>query len=100
MQAKFVGRWVPSGNNMTTGYPGSSFSFRVSGTSYVNVSISGATRIAYKVDDGAYVATNNVQITGLTLSTHKIKIVIATSQNTWLGSNYAQVTGIEVGSNG
>lgn len=100
MQAKFVGRWVPSGNSMTTGYSGSSFSFRVSGTNYVNVSISGATRIAYKVDDGVYVVTNNVQITGLTLSTHKIKIVIATSQNTWLGSNYAQVTGIEVGSNG
>lgn len=100
MQAKFVGRWVPSGNSMTTGYPGSSFSFRVSGTSYVNVSISGATRIAYKVDDEAYVVTNNVQITGLTLSTHKIKIVLTTSAQTWAGNNYAQVTGIEVASGG
>lgn len=100
MQAKFVGRWVPSGNSMTTGYPGSSFSFRVSGTSYVNVGITGATRIAYAVDDGAYVVTNNVQITGLTLSTHKIKIVLSTSSQTWAENNYAQVTGIEVASGG
>lgn len=100
MQAKFVGRWVPSGNSMTTGYPGSSFSFRVSGTNYVNVIISGATRIAYKVDDGAYVVTNNMQITGLTLSTHKIKIVLTTSAQTWAGNNYAQVAGIEVASGG
>ena len=100
MQAKFVGRWAPSGNSMTTGYPGSSFSFRVSGTNYVNVSISGATRIAYKVDDEPYVVTNNVQITGLTLFTHKIKIVLTTSIQTWAGNNYAQVTGIEVASGG
>lgn len=102
MQAKFVGRWVASGNNMTTGYPGSSFSFKVSGTHNVTIETSGASRVAYRIDDGAYVkaSSGTVTITGLTLSTHTIKVVLTTAANTWLGANYATVSSITVDSEG
>lgn len=104
MQAKFVGRWVPSGNSMTVGYPGSSFSFKVSGTHNVTVTIgtSGASRVAYKIDGGSYVkaSSGTFTITGLTLSTHTIKVVLNTSTYTWTGTNYATVSSITVDQGG
>lgn len=102
MQAKFVGRWVASGNNMTTGCPGSSFTFKVSGTHNVTIVTSGASRVAYKIDDGSYVKSTSatVSITGLTLSTHTIKVVLTTSTSTWTGTNYATVSSITVDQGG
>ncbi len=104
MQAKFVGRWVSSGNSMTTGYPGSSFSFKVSGTHSVTIETSGASRVAYKIDDGSYVvsASATVTITGLTFSTHTIKVVLTYTSlnNTWAGTNYATVSSITVDQGG
>lgn len=102
MHTKFVGRWVPSGNSMTTGYPGSSFTFKVSGTHNVTIVTTGARRVAYRIDDGSYVKSTSatVSITGLTLSTHTIKVVLTTSTSTWTGTNYATVSSITVDQGG
>ena len=101
-QAKYIGRWVLNGSSMTVGYPGSSFSFKVSGTQTVTITINGAARIAYRVDNGSYVTANSavVTITGLTLASHIIKVVLTTDVNTWTGTNYTSVNDITVDQGG
>lgn len=100
LPAKFIGRWVANGNAMQTGYPGSSFSFYVTGATAITIQISDATRIAYKLDDDDYqllvISSGSVKIRGLSRDTHRVKVVICTSHTTWAGSNYATVSGISV----
>lgn len=100
LPAKFVGRWVADGNVMQTGYPGSSFSFCVTGATAITMQISNATRIAYRLDDDDYQvlasSSGTVRIQGLSKDTHHVKVVICTSHTTWAGTNYASVSEISV----
>lgn len=100
LPAKFVGRWVADGNTMQTGYPGSSFSFCVTGATAITMQISNVTRIAYKLDDNDYQLLENssgtVKIQGLSRDTHHVKVVICTSLKTWTGTNCASVSDISV----
>lgn len=100
LPAKFIGRWVANGNAMQTGYPGSSFSFYVTGATAITIQISDATRIAYKLDDDDYqllvISSGSVKIRGLSRDTHRVKVVICTSHTTWAGTNYASVSEISV----
>lgn len=100
LPAKFVGRWVADGNTMQTGYPGSSFSFYVTGATAITMQISNATRIAYRLDDDDYQvlasSSGSVKIQGLSRDTHHVKVVICTSHTTWAGANYASISDISV----
>ena len=100
LPAKFVGRWVADGNVMQTGYPGSSFSFCVTGATAITMQISNATRIAYKLDDDDYQvlasSSGTVRIQGLSKDTHHVKVVICTFLKTWTGTNCASVSDISV----
>lgn len=101
LPAKFVGRWVADGNVMQTGYPGSSFSFCVTGATAITMQISNANRIAYRLDDDDYqvlptLSSGTVRIQGLSRDTHHIKVVICTSLKTWTGTNCARVSDISV----
>lgn len=100
LPAKFVGRWVADGNTMQTGYPGSSFSFCVTGATAITMQISNATRIAYRLDDDDYQvlasSSGTIKIQGLSRDTHHVKVVICTSHTTWAGANYASVSDISV----